>query len=331
MVEEIVGNEIVYDPPTVGRYTIEEIERRRAHKGAGIKLGLGRIDSKLRPVRPGELIVLLGRPSHYKSGFAQWWARHLATDCLTQEREDVVAYVTTEMAIEELGIYDLVTTTKLDADRVMDATTLTDAEMATLGGAATLRGALPLWLIGHSLARRRKRVKLDMFNVEKALYWIEDNMQFRPRIVFIDYLNLLQSSRQPGQRPAENRRVDVSELVGAAKDMALMLGCPVVLLAQAKRECDLRDWCLPQMADGMESAAIEQYSDKVFSVWYPKVNKPLGSQIDDQAGGKLDVTNNLLILGLLKQKNGPAGGYWPLYVDPERNEIHELETEGVPF
>ena len=330
MVEEIIGSEIAYDPPTVGRFTIEEIERRRLHKGAGIKIGLPGLDSKMRPVRPGELIVLIGRPSHYKSGLAQWWARRLANECLTQERDDVVAYVTTEMAIEELGICDLVTATNIEADRVLDGT-VSDAEMETLKGAATMRGALPLWLIGHSLARRRKRIKLDMLNVEKALFWIEDNMQFRPRAVFIDYLNLLQSSRQPGQRFGESRRVDVAELVASAKDMALMLGCPVVLIAQANRACDDRDWCLPQMADAMESAAIEQYSDKMFSVWYPKVNKPLGSEIDDQSGGKLEVTSNLLILGMLKQKNGPAGGYWPLYVDPERNDIHELETEGVPF
>jgi hypothetical protein len=46
-------------------------------------------------------------------------------------------------------------------------------------------------------------------------------------------------------------------------------------------------------------------------------------------GGMIDNTEHLLILGLVKQKDGPAGGYFKLYVDPARNEIAPMERRGA--
>lgn len=194
------------------------------------------------------------------------------------------------------------------------------------------RSILPLWLLGHSLARRRERQRISMYTIEKALFWIEDNMDFRARVIFLDYLNLLKSVRQPGHEPT--RRIQITEIVHTAKDMALNLGCPVVMVAQAHRRVDEREWKLPKMADCMESASIEQFSEKVLSVWYPKVTDQ-GQTIRTPAGDTYEVDNNLLFLGLLKQKHGPAGGFFTLYVDPARNEIKPMartsDIEDIPL
>lgn len=320
--KETTGRELVYTPVEVARYTLEEIERRKNNPRAGIPMGLATVDKVMKPLRPGELVTVVGRPSHYKSGLAQWWARWLATDCQGEEAGGCVVYGTTEMSIEEHGIYDLANAANLDAEAV-GAGELSDAEWEAVQAASMRRGALPLWLLGHSLARRKERVRMTVFRIERALYWIEDNMDFRARVVFLDYLNLLQSERKPGQRP--DRRVDISEIVACAKDLALTMGCPVVLLAQANREADKREWKMPMMADCMETAAIEQYSDKVFSVWMPKV-EATSDYITDPSGERLEITDNLLLLGLVKQKNGKAGGYFKLYVDHDRNEIVPMDT-----
>jgi len=226
------------------------------------------------------------------------------------------------MAIEELAIYDLAITVGMDAGKLADGN-LNDDEWQAVQGAAMKRSGLPLWLLGHSLARRRKRVRMSIWTIEKALCWVEDNMQFRARMIFLDYLNLMESDRRTGSAP--EHRVDVSEVVRCAKDMALTMGCPVVLVAQAHRRVDDRAWKLPQMRDSMETAAIEQYSDKMLSVWMPKVTNR-GQTIETPDGRQLEVTDNLLLLGLIKQKQGASGGYYTLYVDPARNEIRPMET-----
>lgn len=318
------SREIAYTPQEVAAYTLEEIQRRRDNQRRSIPMGVPAIDKRMKPLRPGELITIIARPSNYKSGFAQWWARRIAQEIVEAEGDEVVVYGTTEMSIEELGIYDLAVGARLDASAVADGN-VSDEEMSQLEAASLQRAALPLWLVGHSMARRKKRVSISILTIEKALYWIEDHMDFRARVVFLDYMNLMQSERKPGQM--SDRRMDCTDLVRAAKDMALAMGCPVVMLAQAKRECDDRDWQLPQMADGMETAAIEQFSDKIISLWMPKVSEAVGGTIETPDREQLVVSENMLLMGLVKQKNGPAGGYFVLGVDFEQNEIRMMELE----
>ncbi len=325
MAEERTGRELAYTPAEVARYTLDEIGRRRDNPAAGIPIGISTVDRMMNPLRPGELVTIIGRSSHYKSGLAQWWARWLAQSTVSIPEAGCAVYGTTEMAIEELGLYDMAATARVDAARVAHGD-LDDAEWQRIEAAAMRRATLPLWLLGHSLAHRKKRIRMTIRTIEQALYWIEDNMDFRARIVFLDYLNQLQPDRRQGNEAS--RRVDVSDIVLSAKDLALSMGCPVVMLAQSNRMTDDRDWKLPTMRDAMETAAIEQYSDKMLSVWMPKVTENK-SYIVEPNGNRLDVTPNLLLLGLIKQKNGPAGGYFKLYVDPTRNFIGPLETEAM--
>lgn len=326
---ESTPRDLAYTPPEVGTYTLAEIDRRRSDAGSGVALGIATVDKRLKPLRPGELVTIIARPSHYKSGLAQWWARWLAEDCLARQTDSVVVYGTCEMAIEELGLYDLSVAAGLDAGRVADGE-VNDAEWERLQAAAMKRSGLPLWLLGHSLARRRKRVRMSVFTIEQALFWIEDNMDFRARIVFLDYLNLMETERRMGGGRSSDRRVDVTEIVQCAKDLALTMGCPVVLIAQAHRRVDDRSWKLPEMQDAMEASAIEQFSDKMISLWKPSVTEPRGAMIEAPDGRQLEVTDNLLLFGLIKQKTGPAGGYHALYVDPARNFLGPLAAEDPP-
>lgn len=249
-----MSRDMLYTPAEIGALTLEEIERRGKDKSPGVAFGLPNIDSKLAALRPGQLAVILGRPSMYKSGLAQWWARKLALKQQVERDDKVVLYVTTEMAIEELGLYDLAVSARLDAGMVARGE-VTDDDVKKLKEAATHRSALPLYLLGHSLSRRKKRLSINMFTVEQCLLWMEDHMQLTAKAVFIDYLNLLDSNREPGKPPAPDRRIAIIDIVKCAKDMALFLGCPVILLAQASRKVDEKQWKMPEMADGLECVA----------------------------------------------------------------------------
>lgn len=318
--------EMVYTPVEVARYTLDELERRRAEKTTGVPMGISDVDAIMNPLRPGQLVVILGRPGNYKSGLAQWWARHTAFALRESADVEVVVYTTLEMPIEELGMYDLAVQARLDAAAVSRGE-IDDAELEALQNAAAQRAVLPLWLIGHSLAKRKKRAHITIHTLEQALYWIEDNYKdaagngFKARIVFLDYLNLM----RPDENIGNERRNEIESIVRCAKDMALFLGCPVVMLAQARRECEDREWKLPTLRDAYESASIEQYADKIMSVWMPRATND--RKISLPEGKVIENTEHLLLLGLVKQKDGPAGGYFKLYVDPSRNEIAPLARE----
>ena len=97
--------DLAYTPAEVARYTLEELSRRKEDPTGGIPFGIPAVGAKMNPLRPGELVTLIGRPSHYKSGVAQWWARNVALGI--ESPGTYTVYGTCEMAIEELGLYDL--------------------------------------------------------------------------------------------------------------------------------------------------------------------------------------------------------------------------------
>jgi len=98
--------------------------------------------------------------------------------------------------------------------------------------------------------------------------------------------------------------------------MAISFGCPVLLGVQTGRQVMERDIKIPGIDDGQETSNIEQSSDKMLSVWYPIKTEDKGSLVAGE-----EVTKNLLIVRLLKQKLGEAPATFALYVDPERNII----------
>ena len=80
-------------------------------------------------------------------------------------------------------------------------------------------------------------------------------------VVIIDYLQLL--SPHSGQRRADSRATEVSEMSRGIKIMAKDLQVPVVALSQLNRTLENRTDKRPQLSDLRESGAIEQDADIV--------------------------------------------------------------------
>lgn len=313
------ARDIIYSPNEISKLVLNTIQERKDKPGAGVRIGIPDVDRQMLPLRPGDLVTITGRPSNYKSGLMSFWARRLAKSLAESEDNEnkVVIYITWEMAIEEIGLYDLASGSGLSAADLVQGR-CSDIDFDNLKTAAMKRAMSPLWLIGHSIERRKKRPRMSLSNVAKALIWLEEEMELKPQIVFLDYLQQIEPERID-TRGEVSRRMDIFENVHRCKDMAISMGCPVVLAVQAARAVDDRPWKLPQIGDQMESSNIEHTADKMLSVWYPCRTEPLGSTLPDAP--ELRVDENLLIVGLQKQRLGPAGGWWPLYVDPQHNNI----------
>ena len=119
-----------------------------------------------------------------------------------------------------------------------------------------------------------------------------------------------------------------------AKEMALRVGCPVVLGVQASREVDNRKLKIPEMADAQWCSGIEQTSDKMFSLW-----RPILTEGRDAPPVKLDkrewpVTDNLLVVRLLKQRMERGNRTWCLHFEPQYLTLAEMEMRyevGLPY
>ena len=92
--------------------------------------------------------------------------------------------------------------------------------------------------------------------------------QFKPDVVFDDYIQLIHPSN-----PSDPRRLQLERLVNDYKWVAKSHKCSVVLLSQLNRALETRGDLRPQLSDLAESGAIEQVAENVFFVYYDyKIN-----------------------------------------------------------
>lgn len=312
----------VFDPGMVSQATVNLLQDRKAHQSESINTGIEQLDAVLNPMRPGELVVVLGFTRNYKSGLMNYIARYHALrmrDTGTTNR--AVITFTWEQSIEEQGITDIAQLTSLDTGRMMRGQ-FTDEEWNLLLLGAMRRGTIPWWLVGHSASINERRPRLNMSEVTEVLEWIVDFQEIKPTLVVLDYLQRIK--REKG----ETMREQFIGIVDKAKDLALAFHCPVMLGSQAGRTVvsnQTRTWRLPHVDEGQETSNLEQSADKLLSVWMPKNDHPLGTVLQ-YADKNYTVTENLLILGVMKQKFGPSPKIMQLEVHPETNDIYPVKT-----
>ena len=310
--------DIVYTPNDVSKLALGELENRRQHPGEGIRTHIATLDEKVIPMRPGDLIVVMANSSHGKTSFMQYILRQEAKRIVAKNKDgmnEIVVFVTWETAVEELGMYDISSYTKIPSDRLYQGIITAD-EWKNLEVAAFKRATMPVWVIGHSIKRRKKRPDLTMSNVLESLQYIEDEFGLHPTLICLDYLQEMQPEIQ------DTRRLQIFDCMSRSKDTALAMGCPVLLGCQAKRSVLERDWKLPRMSDGEETSSIEHTADKVLSFWYPKMTEEIGTSL---VKTDIVVTENLVICSLAKQRYGPAGLWWPLHFEPGINKFAPME------
>ena len=316
----------VYSPQQVAKLAIEALEDLKS-SDVGITSGITSLDDVMLPFRPGELIVVMGFTSNYKSGFMNWLIKSAIRQC---KENEIVIKVTWEDSVEE----DTIKWIASDSD--ISVTSLIKGDNSTrwneIMSSYAKRAMTPLWIIGHSNTESAKesksRPRLTMTDVVSACDHIRskatDN-NYKIKMIALDYLQRI----RPDTTDGGTKREQMMEAVNKAKDLAISFGCPVILGVQASRQVLERDFKLPRLDDGMETSNIEQSSDKVISLWFPIKSEREGTPIEALNG--LQVTKNMLVCGVLKQKMGEAPVVLPLYVDPGKNLIAGLDIQRISF
>jgi replicative DNA helicase len=318
-----LAEDVVYTPPEVSALAIQLVKARMNDDYAGIPSGLSTLDAVMNPMGPGDLITVIGRPANYKSGLMQYIIRQhayrIAADQVRFDKKCCV-YVSWEQSAEEMAIIEIAAAAGENLTELLRGK---PSNGKALMKAAIGRGALPIWIIGHSVERRRRRPRLTMTDVFDSLMALEDEWGLHPDLVVLDYLQRIMPEGNKTIREQNITNVD------ASKDLAVAMGCSVILGCQAKREVDGRAVPIPTMGDGAETANVEQSSDKILTVWMPKTTTPVGSMLPMELGYNLPVTKNMLFVSFPKQKLGDTGGPWLMYVDPGQNKIAPMEVRSI--
>jgi replicative DNA helicase len=292
----------------------------------GIKFGVPSVDRYVLPQRPGDMTVICGRPGHGKSSLLARQAKRTAQDIAARgaQYEECVMYVSWEQHAEELEAY-------FQAD---DAYTVSDyawgrVDLADVQAKADRRAALPLWMVGHS--RRNVSGQTQPMTLGVVFQAIESMAHtFReapkPALLCFDYAQLI-----PYERGHKNRYEQVKAAIVATKQLALRVGCPVLIAAQAGRQVDSYRYPIPGQNDGQESSGLEQAPDKFFGIWRPWKTHRTEAEIELPGGHVVPNSPELFILRMSKQRNADGERTWVLSFDMAELRLAEMEIRREEF
>lgn len=234
--------------------TLAEIERVGT-EGAivGVPTGFPDLDSKMHGMRPGQMIIVAGRPAMGKSTLMLNFASHAAFHC-----NKSVLIFSLEMSRIELLSKILSAEARIEWSTLQSGK-LSEAEWSRL---ASIHGKISDARFGVD-----DTPNVTMADIRaKAIKW---KAQHDLDLVAIDYLQLMSSGRR-----SENRQQEVSEISRNVKLLAKELGVPVIALSQLNRGPEQRTEKKPQLSDLRESGSLEQDCDVAILLHRDEVYNP---------------------------------------------------------
>ncbi len=234
--------------------------------------GWSDLDRMTGGFRPGQLVVVAGRPSMGKTSLALNIAEH------TSVHGDKTALVfSLEMSANELLMRSVASLGNIDLQHVLSARmdpgewSRFTAATAQIQHAQLLVDETP-WVGIHDLRTRARQVLRE--------HGLD--------LVVVDYLQLMEG-------PGEHRTAQITAISRGLKLLAKELNVPVIALSQLNRSLEHRPNKRPMMADLRESGAIEQDADLIVFLYRDEVYDP-----DSLAAGSAEII-------IAKQRNGPIG------------------------
>lgn len=207
--------------------TLDATLIQRANPQRGLSTGYLDLDAIVKGLRPGELIVIAGRPSMGKSSLAACIAEHVAWD-------HSVALYSLEMSREEIGERVL---SWHERDRGPD-----EAAGRLLNLQLYIDTPPTLTIGGLRVRLRRQKRKHGL------------------ALAVVDYLQLMTGK-------GETRTQEIGSISRGLKQLAREFEIPIVAVCQINRGVENRQDKRPLLSDLRESGDIEQDSDIVVMVY----------------------------------------------------------------
>jgi replicative DNA helicase len=222
-------------------------------------------------MRPGNLVLLAGRPGHGKSALAQGIALNAA------KAGQTVGMVTLEMTRDEVLVRLMAMELQVDTNAVGGLVKAHDD--TALEALAHLRD-MPIAIEDTgAISISELRTKCKRLHAQRPL-----------DLIVVDYIGLMVQDAITGTLAAE-----IGKISRNLKVLAGALGIPVLCLSQLNREVEKRVSKVPQLADLRDSGSLEQDANIVLFVYRDELYDP---QTEEQGIARVIVAKN---------RNGPTG------------------------
>ncbi|MEK7653121.1 MAG: replicative DNA helicase [Patescibacteria group bacterium] len=282
---------------------IDELHREKG-KLRGLATGFGDLDNLLAGLQKSDLVILAARPSVGKTALALDIARNVAT-----KYKKSVGLFSLEMSKEQL------------VDRLICAAAGVGLWKMRTGRLSEAGDDFPR--IGEAMSElAESQIYIDDFAntniMELRTKARRLQMEHGLDLIVIDYLQLMESSRNYG----ENRVQEISEITRALKGIARELDVPVLALSQLSRAVEQSHPAIPKLSHLRESGSIEQDADVVMFIYRKSADRSY------DVNNLSEEEKHLAEIHIAKHRNGPTGVI-TLFFDEERVSFKNLEKNLV--
>lgn len=309
---------VIYTPLDVGTLGQKYLGYKRDHKDFGVPFPVPKMKDRVYPMFPGEVMSIIARPGHAKTGLMMYWARKRAEWLKENSPKRVVVYATWEQSVEELHSFYVAAEQKISVTKMAKGE-LNDEEWERAMQASSKRVSEPLWFIGHSMMRKTGRQPITTETLMEALEAVSKfGDGFEVDCLFVDYLQRINFNGK-----VDNQATAYSGIMDDLKNIALGFGVPMIVGVQANREVEQLKLPIPEMQHAQWTSNIEQSSDRVLSLVRPRRYRKDGETF----GSKMVSGQNQLLVSVLKQKLGEGNfAEWSSF-NPIYNKLDDKELE----
>lgn len=226
--------------------SLQDIERRfelGEDQFDGLPTGFKDIDERWMGMKPGNFILVPGRPGQGKTTFAMNVCEHNAI-----QGKSVLVF-SMEMEAKELADKMLSSSGRIDFGRIMSGKMQED-DWPRLSSAVSLLKGRKLFI--------DDRPSLSLSEVRAQSYRVKKEHGLD--LIMVDYLQLMASK-------GHNRENEVANLSRGLKGLAKEMGIPVIAVAQLNRKCEERKNKRPVNSDLRESGSLEQDANIIAFVY----------------------------------------------------------------
>lgn len=316
---EPAGTESTVSMLTAMRRAVEKAVRAYQGEEVFVKTGIRALDSIIKGVGVGDLILLGGATSSGKTSLALEIAANVSGP------DAAVAFWSLEMEEDELATRLASRASSVDYAQIRDAGAMEEAEFRKWVGGAKKAEVLNLRLIP-------KRVR-DVAGGFAALMRAKAEAGGKLRLIVVDYAQLVRG-------PGRERTQQMVEVSMGLKLLGRLVGAPVLALVQIDRKIGSREDRRPQLTDIRETGQFENDADVVLmchreSYWLerdgPEVGKD-GKVADDKLAdwnASVAAARNVMEVIVRKNRHG-ALGTARVGLHLPTNRFWDLEARDAP-
>ena len=227
----------------------EELRNAGTESQNIVKTGFTAVDSRIRGFKPGDLIIIAGRPGMGKTT----WALNIASNNIFAGK--TVLVFSLEMTNEQLIKKIISSESGISTDKMLSGG-LTTSDWDTFQKSKERLAECDLYIYDKSPITIETLV-----NKTKAIQAVKTI-----DLIVVDYLQLLMtSSKAPST--SDNRTASMTYISNLLKGLAKEMGCPVIALSQLNRGVESRPDKRPILSDLRDSGSIEQDADMVIMLY----------------------------------------------------------------